>query len=394
MESRKLRGGMVGGGIGSFIGPVHRMAATMDGQAEFVAGVFSSDPKKSKQCGKEFYLNPSRVYGDYKEMVQKEAALSPDERLDFVSITTPNRYHFDMAKTFLEAGFNVICDKPMTYNLAEAKALKAIVVKSGRVFALTHNYIGYPMVKQARHMVRQGLLGKINKVVVEYPQGWLARLLDSWEDVTSIWRLNPKIAGASATMADIGTHAENLGRYITGLEIDELCADLSCFIPANCLDDDGNVLIHYKGGARGVLCASQISTGEENGLNIRVYGSKLSLYWNQENPNYLVAKSKGGYKTTYSKGNAILSNEDKNNDMLCDEAQSASRLPFGHTEGFIEAFANIYLEAFKGIRAELAGQPIPICDHSTADDGVIGMAFIETVVASAASDKKWTKMLQ
>ena len=384
MEKRKLRGGMVGGGLGALIGPVHRMAATMDGQAEYVAGAFSSDPEKSRKCGEELYLVPSRVYGDYKEMAKKEAALPPDQRIDFVSITTPNVYHFDIARMFLEAGFNVICDKPMTFNLAEAKKLKDIVAKSGKVFALTHNYTGYPMVKQARYMVRQGLLGKVNKVVVEYPQGWLANLLEGGVTSLSIWRMDPQKAGASCCMGDIGTHAENLVRYITGLEIEELCADLSSFIPGNCLDDDGNILIHYKGGAKGIMHASQISTGEENGLNIRIYGTKLGLYWNQEDPNYLVSKNMEGYTTTYSKGNPIL----------CDETQKASRLPFGHPEGFIEAFANIYLEAFKAIRAELAGQPLPTCDYPTVDDGIIGMSFIETVVASAGSDKKWTRIIQ
>jgi predicted dehydrogenase len=384
MERRKLRGGLVGGGIGSLIGPVHRMAATMDGQAKMVAGAFSSDPKKSKKSGKELYLEPSRVYADYNEMAKKEAALPPDKRIDFVSIATPNVFHFDIAKTFLEAGFNIICDKPMTCSLAEAKKLKSIVKKTNKVFALTHTYTGYPMVKQARYMFRQGLLGKVNKVIVEYPQGWLAKLLEGEDTSLSIWRIDPKKAGISCCIADIGTHAENLVRYITGLEIEELCADLSHFISRNPLDDDGNILVHYKGGARGIIHASQISTGEENGLNIRVYGTKLGLYWNQENPNYLAVKSPEGYTTIYSKGNPIL----------CEEAKRNSRLPFGHPEGFIEAFANIYLEAFKAIRAELASEPIPPCDYPTVDDGVIGMAFIETVVASALSDKKWTKMLK
>jgi predicted dehydrogenase len=320
------------------------------------------------------------VYADYKEMVRKEAALSSDKRIDFVSIVTPNVYHFDVARIFLEAGINVICDKPMTMTLVEAKKLKTIVEKSGKVFALTHTYTGYPMVKQARYMVRQGLLGKINKVVVEYPQGWLANRLEGKSSALSIWRMDPKMAGASGCIGDIGTHAENLVRYITGLEVEKLCADLTHFIPGNRLEDDGSILVNYKGGVKGTISASQISIGEENGLNIRVYGTKLGLYWNQESPNYLSVKNPEGFTTTYSKGNPIL----------CQDAQNASRLPFGHPEGFIEAMANIYLEAFKAIRA---GSPSGF-DYPTVNDGVTGMAFIETVLASAASEKKWVMMLK
>ncbi len=382
MAKRKLRGGMVGGGIGAFIGPVHRMAATLDGEAEFVAGAFSSDPAKAKKSGKALFLDPKRVYGGYQEMIEKESALPPGDRIDFVSIVTPNNTHFDIAKAFLEAGFNVICDKPMTFDLAQAKALKGLVRKSRKVFALTHNYTGYPMVKQARHMVRKSELGTINKVVIEYPQGWLSGLLSAKKSSISLWRMDPKKAGAACCMGDIGTHAENLARYVTGLHIDELCADLSSFIPGNKLDDDGNVLLHYKGGARGILYASQISAGEENGLRIRVYGAKAGLEWRQEDPNYLIVKDPSGFKTILSKGNPIL----------CKEAQAAGRLPFGHPDGFIEAFANIYREAYRGIRAELAGKKIPSCDHPTVDDGVVGMAFVETVVASASSKKKWVKM--
>ena len=374
---------MIGGGFDSLIGPIHRMAATMDGQAEIAAGAFSSDPDRSRRFGEELYLNPSRVYSNYHEMAKEETALPPGDRLDFIIIATPNIYHFDIARLFLRAGFNVICDKPMTYTLEEARKLKAAVEKSGRIFVLTHNYTGYPMVKQARWMVQQGMLGKINKVVVEYPQGWLAGKLDGGETSIDVWRMDPKKAGASCCMGDIGTHAENLARYITGLEIDELCADLTSFIPGNELEDDGNVLIHYKGGARGVLHASQISVGEENGLNIRVYGSQGGLTWKQENPNYLVAGHREGYRTIYSRGN----------DNLCEAARKAGRLPSGHPDGFIEAFANIYLEGYREIRADLEGKPRPDADHPTVADGVTGMAFVETVLASSASEKKWTKML-
>jgi predicted dehydrogenase len=354
------------------------MAATLDGHAEYVSGAFSADPQKSQKSGEALYLEPSRVYSTYKEMAEKEAALPPDKRIDFVTIVTPNAYHFDAARRFLEAGFHVICDKPMTCNLAEAKELKSIVDKTGKVFALTHTYTGYPMVKQARYMVRQGLLGKINKVVVEYPQGWLANFLEDGVTTATMWRTDPQKAGVSLCMGDIGIHAENLGRYITGLEIEKLCADLSHYIPGNLLDDDGNILTNYKGSAKGIIYASQISTGEENRLNIKVYGTQLSLFWNQENPNYLIVKNKEGCTTTYSKGNMIL----------CQEAQNATRLPPGHPEGVIEALANIYQEAYKAIRTESNTG----FDYPTVDDGVIGMVFVETVLASAASDRKWIEM--
>jgi predicted dehydrogenase len=383
MEKRKLRGGMIGGGIGSFFGPVHRMAATLDGQAEFVCGAFSADPVKSKKSGQELYLAPERVYGDYREMVAKESALPPNKRIDFVSIVTPNVYHFEAAKLCLEAGFHVICDKPMTCNLAEAKALKAIVAKTHKVFALTHTYTGYPMVKQARYLVEQGTLGKINKVVVEYPQGWLAGFLESGVTPATMWRTDPQKAGVSLCMGDIGIHAENLGRYITGLEVEEVCADISHFIPGNPLDDDANILVRYQGGAKGVITASQISTGEENGLNIRVYGAKNGLYWNQENSNYLAIRNPEGYVTTYSKGNKIL----------CPAAQNAARLPPGHPEGIIEALANIYLEAFRAIRDSAAKRRKIAYDFPDVNDGVTGMAFVETALASASSDRKWVKML-
>jgi predicted dehydrogenase len=383
LEKRKLRGGMIGGGIGSFFGPVHRMAAALDGQAEYVCGAFSADPDKSHRSGQELYLNPARVYADYQEMVAKESALPLDRRIDFVSIVTPNVYHFEAAKLCLEAGFNVICDKPMTGNLAEAKALKSIVAKSHKVFALTHTYTGYPMVKQARFLVQQGALGKINKVVVEYPQGWLAGFLESGVTAATMWRTDPQKAGVSLCMGDIGIHAENLVRYVTGLKVEKVCADVSHFIPGNQLDDDADILVRYQGGVKGMLSASQISTGEENGLNIRVYGTKNGLYWNQETPNYLTLKAKEGYTTTYSKGNKIL----------CPAAQNAARLPPGHPEGIIEALANIYLEAFRAIRDGSGKRKNTIYDFPNVDDGVIGMAFVETALASASSDRKWMEML-
>ena len=382
MAQRKLRGGMVGGGSGAFIGPVHRMAATLDGEAEYVAGAFSRDPVKSKKSGEALGLDPSRVYSSFEEMAAKEAKLPADQRIDFVSIVVPNNGHFPVAKAFLQAGFNVICDKPMTTSLADAKALKKIVAKSGKVFALTHNYTGYPMVKQARHMVKSGMLGKINKVVVEYPQGWMSGLITSPGNAIGMWRMDPKVAGGSGCMGDLGTHGENLIHYITGLEIEELCADLTTFVKGNGLEDDGNLLLHFKGGARGVLYASQISAGEENPLAIRVYGTKMGLEWKQEDPNYLLVKDPAGTITRWSKGNS----------NLCKEAQDAARLIWGHPDGYIEAFANIYREAYKAIRAELAGKKLPVCDYPTVDDGITGVAFIETLLASNKSKGKWTRM--
>ncbi|MBK1877436.1 Gfo/Idh/MocA family protein [Pelagicoccus mobilis] len=382
--NRKLRMGMVGGGIGAFIGNVHRRAAALDGQIELVAGAFSSDPKKSKRSGKELFLDPSRVYGSYLEMAKAEAALPEDQRIDFVTIVTPNSTHFEIASAFLKAGFNVICDKPMTFDLAQAKKLRTLVRRIGKVFALTHNYTGYPMVKEAKEMVKKGKLGRILKIVTEYPQGYAVGDVDN-KAVAKIasWRTDPSIAGASNCMGDIGTHAANLGSYITGLEMESLCAELTAFIPGRLLDDDGNVLIRYKGGAKGVLYASQISNGDENNLNIRIYGTKCSLEWHQESPDELIVKYSDKPRQIVRRGNAYN----------CRVAQENTRLPFGHPEGFIEAFANVYVNAAKAIRAEVSGKKMPkSLDFPTVDDGVKGMAFVETVVKSAKSKSKWTKM--
>jgi len=382
MSTRKLRMGMVGGGIGAFIGPVHRMAATLDHEAELVAGAFSSDAAKSAASGRVLGLDAARVYPSWKAMIAGESRLPDDQRVDFVSIVVPNSGHFGVARGFLQAGFNVLCDKPMTTTLAEAVELQRIVRQTGKVFALTHNYTGYPMVKQARHMVRSGLLGKINKVVAEYPQGWMAGFISSPKNAIGMWRMNPKTAGGSCCMGDLGTHAHNLVRYITGLEIESLCADLTTFVKINRLEDDGNLLVHYKGGARGILYASQISAGEENPLSIRVYGTKMGLEWRQEDPNYLLLKDPAGLVTRYSKGNS----------NLCPAARQAARLIWGHPDGFIEAFANIYRDAYKAIRAERAGKRIPACDFPTVDDGVAGMAFLQTLLASHKSKAKWTRL--
>ncbi len=380
--NRKLRFGMIGGGRGAFIGSVHRIAAIMDGRAELVAGAFSSDPGRSRDSGADLFLDPSRVYGSYLEMAAKEKAMPADRRLDFVIIVTPNHQHFPPAKAFLEAGFNVVCDKPVTLNLAEAKALRKIVAKTKKVFVLTHNYTGNAMVKQARAMVRAGELGDIRKVVVEYPQGWLFNRLEASGQKQAAWRTDPKRSGAAGCMGDIGTHAENLAHYITGLDIAELCADLSTFVPGRALDDDGNVLLRFKGGAKGILHASQISVGEENNLNIRVYGTKAGLEWHQEHPNELWVKFPDRPAQLWRRGNGYVG----------DAAKRATRIPAGHPEGYLEAFGNLYAEAFRAISAEVQGQPLPKdLDFPTIDDGVKGMAFIETLVKSAHAGARWVK---
>jgi len=380
--NRKLRYGMIGGGRGAFIGAVHRIAAHMDGKARLVAGAFSSDPERSKASAADLFVKPDRAYGSYQEMIKAEAKLPPGQRLDFIVIVTPNHQHFPPAKLCLEAGFNVILDKPATFNLAEAKQLRAIVKKSKKVFVLTHNYTGNVMVKQARELVRNGTVGDIRKVVVEYPQGWLSTFLESTNQKQAAWRTDPKRSGAAGCIGDIGTHAENLARYITGLEIDSLCADLTTFVKGRKLDDDGNILVRYKGGAKGVLHSSQISIGDENMLNIRVYGTKAGLEWRQEFPNELVVKYGDKPREIWRRGNGYI----------CDQGKKFTRIPAGHPEGYLEAFANIYLEAFRAIEAELAGQPLPKdLDYPTADDGVYGMAFIETVVKSSKLGAKWLK---
>ena len=380
--NRKLRMGMVGGGRGAFIGEVHRMAANLDGKIELVAGALSSDPEKSRLSGEDLFLDPDRVYGSYKEMAEKEAAR--EDKVDFISIVVQNHLHFDVAKTFLEAGFHVICDKPMTRTLDEAHALRDIVEETGKVFCLTHNYTGYPMVKEARRMVNDGELGRILKVVAEYPQGYAVGDVEGdGQGQISNWRSDPAIAGSSNCMGDIGTHAHNLVRYITGLEIDEMCSELTAFIPGRELDDDGNNLVRFEGGAKGIIYASQISNGDENALNIRVYGTKASLEWHQEDPNDLIVKYANAPRKVYRRGN----------DYLGEAAKSNSRTPFAHPEGFIEAFANIYLAAVQAISDQIDGNPVPEegYDFPDATDGVAGLAFIDTAVKSSASDQKWLK---
>jgi len=382
--NRKLRMGMVGGGRGAFIGAVHRMAARLDGEIDLVAGCFSSDPAKSKASGADFHLDPTRVYASYAEMARAESALPADRRIDFVSIVTRNNTHFAVAKAFLEAGIHVVCDKPLCFTLKEGRLLRQIVQKSGLVFALTHNYTGYPMVKEAREWVRSGKLGRILKVVVEYPQGYAITALEQKGDgAISNWRMDPSVSGASNCMGDIGTHAHNLARYITGLEIEEICAELSTFIPGRPLDDDGNCLIRFAGGARGILYASQVSSGEENNLNIRVFGTKGSLQWFQENPNELIWKKADAPQQVHRRGNNYLSAA----------AQGATRTPFAHPEGFIEAFANVYRAAATAIADAVSGRKASKAgyDFPTIDDGIAGLAFIESAVKSSKAGAKWVR---
>jgi predicted dehydrogenase len=381
---RKLRFGMVGGGRGAFIGAVHRIAAQMDGQAELVAGAFSSDPQRSRDSAADLFVSAERAYGSYREMAVAEAARPSGERLDFVVIVTPNDQHFPAATLFLEHGFNVVCDKPVTLTLAEARALRETVARSGKVFALTHNYTGNAMVKQARALVRGGALGTLRKVVVEYSQGWLARDIESSGQKQASWRTDPARSGAAGCMGDIGTHAENLARYVTGLRITELCADLNSFVPGRRLDDDGNLLLRFEGGARGVLHSSQIAIGEENNLSLRVYGTEASLEWQQEHPNELIVKYQDRPREILRRGNGYVS----------DVAQGVTRIPAGHPEGYLEAFANLYREAFRAIAAEVAGGPSPDdLDLPGIDDGVAGMAFIEAAVASARQGAVWVPVV-
>ena len=383
--NRKLKMGMIGGGPGAFIGDVHRKAARLDGGIELVAGAFDINPRKSRQMGRELMLDRKRVYGTYEQMIERELKLPEGERIDFVSITTPNNWHFPIARDFLNAGFHVMCEKPMTFNVKEAKELKKLVKKSRKVFGLMHNYTGYPMVKLARDMVRGGELGKIRKIIVQYPQGWLATALEKTGQMQAAWRTDPKQSGGAGCMGDIGTHAENLSEYITGLKITHVCADLSIFVKGRRLDDDGNVLLRFNNGARGVLHASQISIGEENNLAIWIYGEEKSLEWHQEHPNYLYVKVPDGPVQVWSRGNDYVGEKSP-------AAGRATRLPFGHPEAFFEAFANNYCNFADTVRARLTRtKPDPLAkDFPNVDDGLRGMLFIETVLASTKSKQKWT----
>ena len=379
---RKIRMGMVGGGRGAFIGGVHRMAAALDGHIDLVCGAFSSDSEKSRLSGQDLYLPEDRVYDSYSQMILTEKELPVGVRMDFVSIVTPNHMHFGPAKMALENGFHVVCDKPLCLSIKEAEELVDLVNKTGLIFALTHNYTGYPMVKQAKAMICKGELGHIRKVVVEYPQGWLSTLLEADANAKqAIWRTDPNQSGAAGSMGDIGTHAENLAEYITGLKISEMCADLSIFVPGRKLDDDGNVLLRFENGAKGVLHASQICNGEENNLNIRVYGEKGGIAWRQMEPNTLTVMYQDKPSTIYRTGWAGLERE----------AIAHTRIPAGHPEGYLEAFANIYRNFAFCIQARLSGEEVdPLyTDFPSIEDGLRGMNFVEKVVASKG---EWIKM--
>jgi predicted dehydrogenase len=371
--TRKLRFGMVGGGPGAFIGAVHRRAATLDGLATLAAGAFSTDGDKSRAQGRELHLDPQRVYDSFGAMAEREAALPAEERIDFVSIVTPNHVHYRAARAFIERGIHVICDKPMTTTLEDAEALCQLVRKHDVVFALTHNYSGYPLVKQARAMVRAGELGEIRKIVAEYSQGWLSTRIEATGQKQADWRTDPARAGTGA-LGDIGSHAEHLARYVTGLEIEQLCADVSTFVEGRRIDDDANLLVRYRGGAKGLVFCSQVSLGEENRLSLRVYGTEASLEWRQEEPNFLVVRRGDRPMEVYKPGHAFLS----------PEAKHATRLPSGHPEAFLEAFANVYANAMRTIGARIAGEkPDPLdVDFPTVEDGLAGVRFILTAVDS------------
>ena len=381
MNNRKMRMGMIGGGKDAFIGAVHRIAANMDGQVEFCCGALSVNPEVGKQSGQELFLDDNRIYANYQEMIEKESQLPADKRIDFVTIVTPNFAHFAPAMMALDHGFNVVIEKPIALSLEEAKQLQEKVKETGLILCLTHTYSGYPMVKQAKAMVKEGKLGTIRKIMVEYPQGWLSTLTEREGNAGAAWRTDPAKSGKSGCMGDIGTHAAQLAEYISGLKISKLCADLNIVVPGRGLDDDGNVLLKFDNGANGVLIASQIAAGEENALKIKIYGEKGGLEWHQMEPNTLIVKWLNEPAQIYRAGQAYLSDAAKHN----------TRVPGGHPEGYLEAFANIYRNFALTIGAISQGQEPTeaMLDFPRVEDGVRGMAFIENVVASSASDQKW-----
>lgn len=382
---RKIRMGMIGGGEGSFIGAVHRMAANLDGQIQLVCGCFSSNPTNSKATGQSLFLPDSRIYSTYQEMIEKESLLPEGERMDFVSIVTPNHVHFDPAMMALDHGFHVALDKPATCTLEEAKLLRQKVKETGRLFLLTHTYTGYPMIKEARLRVQRGDLGKIRRIYVEYPQGWLYDDCAGTNKQAS-WRVDPSRSGKAGCMGDIGTHAFNLAEYITGLEAEEICAELNTFVPGRLLDDDGAAMIRYKGGARGMLTATQIAAGVENDLNIRIFGEKGGLEWHQEEPNTMIMRWPDRPAEIIRTSNGYMSPLAAHN----------SRTPGGHPEGYLEAFANLYRNFALALQAILSGKEPKAewLDFPSMEEGVRGMQFIETMVASDSDTEKWLKMIE
>lgn len=366
---------MVGGGPGAFIGEVHRMAASLDGEYVLAAGAFSASPDKSRTTGSELGLAEDRVYASYEDMARAEAQLPPDERIEIVSIVTPNHLHFPVAKLFLEAGFDVICDKPLTTTTTDADELVRLTEEGDRIFAVTYNYTGYPMVKEARERVMSGAVGTVRKVVVEYSQGWLSTLLEGEGQKQAEWRTDPARAGASSALGDIGSHAANLVEYVTGLRAIELFADAGTVVEGRKLEDDAVVILRFAGGARGVLLASQVSTGERNHLRLSVYGTEGGLEWSHQHANSLRLLSAGGAETVLHRGVEGLS----------ERAQAHTRLPAGHPEGFIEGFANVYRNVARAIRTRADGtEAVPFMDDfPTVEDGARGVHFIEQAVASA-----------
>lgn len=383
--NRKLRMGMIGGGKDAFIGAIHRLAANMDGLIELAAGALSINPEIAIESGKMLFLPEDRTYLTYDELITKERALPADKRIDFVTIVTPNFAHFAPAMMALDNGFNVVIEKPIAFTLDEAKQLKAKVEETGLILCLTHTYSGYPMVKQARAMCAEGALGKIRKVWVEYPQGWLSKLSEREGNAQAAWRTDPAKSGKSGAMGDIGTHAAHLAEYISGLEITQLCADLNILVEGRRLDDDGNVLLKFNNGAAGVLMASQVAAGEENALSIRIYGEKGGLEWAQHEPNTLLVK--------WLDQPAQILRAGANYGSLSSYTTNSCRTPGGHPEGYLEAFANIYRNFAQTLSAKIDGT-IPskeALDFPSVEDGIRGMAFIDNVIASSLSDKKWTE---
>ncbi len=370
---RKLRMGMVGGGPGAFIGAVHRIAARLDGEIELVCGVFGRDPEKSRKCAEELYLDPARGYGDYQAMIAGELARPEGDRIDFVSICTPNNSHYPVAKAFLEAGFHVVCEKPLAMNCEEALELQKLVKKTGKQFCLMHNYTGFPMVRQARQLVRENALGTIRKVNVEYSLGWLAAPNAGKQ---AAWRVDPKQAGISGCMGDIGTHAQHLIEFVTGMPITEVSAELATFVPGRMLDDDGSVMLRFADGAKGLIFASAVATGEENNLILKIYGDKAALEWHEQDPENLILRSNDAPIQTLRRGWPGTGAA----------AAENSRLPAGHPEGFIEAFANIYRLFAEAVRSGKPG------DYPSVDDGVAEMRFLEAIVANSNGSEKWTKI--
>ncbi|HTV71494.1 MAG TPA: Gfo/Idh/MocA family oxidoreductase [Rhizobiaceae bacterium] len=380
--SGPIRYGMVGGGQGAFIGGVHRIAARMDGEFQLVAGALSSDPARAKASAAELGLDPARSYGTFQEMAKAEAKRA--DGIEAVAIVTPNHMHYPAAKAFLDAGIHVICDKPLTSTLADAKKLEALVAKSGKLFVLTHNYTGYPMIRHARDMVKNGELGQIRVVQAEYPQDWLTTNIEATGQKQASWRVDPKKSGAGGATGDIGTHAYNLARFVSGLELDSLAADLDSFVAGRKLDDNANVMLRFKGGAKGMIWASQVAPGNENGLKLRVYGTKGGIEWVQADPNYLWYTPFGEPKRLITRAGAGAG----------PSAARVTRVPSGHPEGYLEGFANIYQEAARAIRAarKRGGKTPKDVIFPTVQDGVEGVAFVEACVRSSKKNGAWTKL--